>query len=94
MLCLLWVRCTKATSRWCVRGSRGSVVVIAVHVNPMQFGAGKVDAIPAPDDLALREILSRQLPRRCIPTAPRTWRPGPLAAELGGGPAANILTAC
>jgi pantoate--beta-alanine ligase len=83
----------------------GSVVVVSIFVNPLQFGAGEdLDAYPRPldDDLALLrgedvEIVFAPTAAAMYPNGLRTTvHPGPLAAELEGGPRpthfAGVLT--
>ncbi|WP_421843749.1 pantoate--beta-alanine ligase [Mycobacterium sp.] len=83
----------------------GSVVVVSIFVNPLQFGAGEdLDAYPrtVEDDLAqLRaegvEIVFTPTPGAMYPNGLRTAvQPGPMAAELEGGPRpthfAGVLT--
>ncbi|OBJ47228.1 pantoate--beta-alanine ligase [Mycobacterium sp. 1423905.2] len=83
----------------------GSVVVVSIFVNPLQFGAGEdLDAYPRTleDDLAqLREvgvdIVFAPAAAAMYPNGLRTTvQPGPLAAELEGGPRpthfAGVLT--
>ncbi|BBX75911.1 pantoate--beta-alanine ligase [Mycobacterium shinjukuense] len=83
----------------------GSVVVVSIFVNPLQFGAGEdLDAYPRTldDDLArLRgegvEIVFTPTAAAMYPNGLRTTvQPGPLAAELEGGPRpthfAGVLT--
>ncbi|MGO9385143.1 MAG: pantoate--beta-alanine ligase [Mycobacterium sp.] len=73
----------------------GSVVVVSIFVNPLQFGAGEdLDAYPRTldDDLALLrgedvEIVFAPTAAAMYPNGLRTTvHPGPLAAELEGGP--------
>jgi pantoate--beta-alanine ligase len=73
----------------------GSVVVVSIFVNPLQFGAGEdLDAYPRTfdEDLALLrgedvEIVFAPTAAAMYPTGLRTTvHPGPLAAELEGGP--------
>ena len=73
----------------------GSVVVVSIFVNPLQFGAGEdLDAYPRTldDDLALLrgedvEIVFAPTASAMYPNGLRTTvQPGPLAAELEGGP--------
>jgi pantoate--beta-alanine ligase len=76
----------------------GSVVVVSIFVNPLQFGAGEdLDAYPRTldDDLALLrdegvEIVFAPTAAAMYPGYPdglrTTVQPGPLAAELEGGP--------
>ena len=72
----------------------GSVVVVSIFVNPLQFGAGEdLDAYPRTldDDLALLrgegvEIVFTPTAGEMYPDGLRTTvQPGPLAAELEGG---------
>jgi pantoate--beta-alanine ligase len=83
----------------------GSVVVVSIFVNPLQFGAGEdLDAYPRTldDDLALLrgegvEIVFAPTAAAMYPNGLRTTvQPGPLAAELEGGPRpthfAGVLT--
>jgi pantoate--beta-alanine ligase len=83
----------------------GSVVVVSIFVNPLQFGAGEdLDAYPRTldDDLALLrregvEIVFAPTAAAMYPNGLRTSvHPGPLAAELEGGPRpthfAGVLT--
>lgn len=83
----------------------GSVVVVSIFVNPLQFGAGEdLDAYPRTmdDDLAkLRaegvEIVFAPSASAMYPDGLRTTvQPGPLASELEGGPRpthfAGVLT--
>ncbi len=83
----------------------GSVVVVSIFVNPLQFGAGEdLDAYPQTldDDLALLrgedvEIVFAPTAASMYPDGLRTTvHPGPLAAELEGGPRpthfAGVLT--
>ena len=72
----------------------GSVVVVSIFVNPLQFGAGEdLDAYPRTldDDLALLrgedvEIVFAPTAATMYPDGLRTTvHPGPLAAELEGG---------
>lgn len=71
----------------------GSVVVVSIFVNPLQFGAGEdLDAYPRTldDDLALLrgedvEVVFAPTAAAMYPDGLRsTVRPGPLAAELEG----------
>src|ERR1700757_1497783 len=73
----------------------GSVVAVSIFVNPLQFGAGEdLDAYPRTldDDLALLrgedvEIVFAPTAAAMYPNGLRTTvQPGPLAAELEGGP--------
>ncbi|CPR11101.1 pantoate--beta-alanine ligase [Mycobacterium bohemicum DSM 44277] len=73
---------------------QGSVVVVSIFVNPLQFGAGEdLDAYPRTldDDLALLraegvEIVFAPTAAAMYPDGLRTTvQPGPLAAELEGG---------
>jgi pantoate--beta-alanine ligase len=91
-----------------VRAARrvpGSVVVVSIFVNPLQFGAGEdLDAYPRTldDDLALLrgedvEIVFAPTAAAMYPHGLRTTvHPGPLATELEGGPRpthfAGVLT--
>jgi pantoate--beta-alanine ligase len=83
----------------------GSVVVVSIFVNPLQFGAGEdLDAYPRTldDDLALLrdegvEMVFMPTAAAMYPNGLRTTvQPGPLAAELEGGPRpthfAGVLT--
>jgi pantoate--beta-alanine ligase len=83
----------------------GSVVVVSIFVNPLQFGAGEdLDAYPRTldDDLALLrdqgvEMVFTPNAAAMYPNGLRTTvQPGPLAAELEGGPRpthfAGVLT--
>jgi pantoate--beta-alanine ligase len=83
----------------------GSVVVVSIFVNPLQFGAGEdLDAYPrtVDDDLELLraegvEIVFAPTPAAMYPNGLRTTvQPGPLACELEGGPRpthfAGVLT--
>jgi pantoate--beta-alanine ligase len=83
----------------------GSVVVVSIFVNPLQFGAGEdLDAYPRTldDDLALLrgedvEIVFAPTAAAMYPHGLRTTvHPGPLATELEGGPRpthfAGVLT--
>jgi pantoate--beta-alanine ligase len=83
----------------------GSVVVVSIFVNPLQFGAGEdLDAYPRTmdDDLELLraegvEIVFAPTPAAMYPNGLRTTvQPGPLACELEGGPRpthfAGVLT--
>jgi pantoate--beta-alanine ligase len=83
----------------------GSVVVVSIFVNPLQFGAGEdLDAYPRTfdDDLALLrgqdvEIVFAPTAAAMYPHGLRTTvHPGPLAIELEGGPRpthfAGVLT--
>jgi pantoate--beta-alanine ligase len=83
----------------------GSVVVVSIFVNPLQFGAGEdLDAYPRTldGDLALLrgedvEIVFAPNAAAMYPNGLRTTvHPGPLAAELEGGPRpthfAGVLT--
>lgn len=72
----------------------GSVVVVSIFVNPLQFGAGEdLDAYPRTfdADLALLrgegvELVFAPTPAAMYPHGLRTTvQPGPLAAELEGG---------
>jgi len=83
----------------------GSVVVVSIFVNPLQFGAGEdLDAYPRTldDDVALLrgedvEIVFAPTAAAMYPNGLRTTvQPGPLAADLEGGPRpthfAGVLT--
>jgi pantoate--beta-alanine ligase len=83
----------------------GSVVAVSIFVNPLQFGAGEdLDAYPRTldNDLAMVrgegvEIVFAPTPAMMYPNGLRTTvQPGPLAAELEGGPRpthfAGVLT--
>ena len=83
----------------------GSVVVVSIFVNPLQFGAGEdLDAYPrtVDDDLELLraegvEIVFAPTPAAMYPNGLRTTvQPGPLASALEGGPRpthfAGVLT--
>src|ERR1700740_3063856 len=79
----------------------GSVVVVSIFVNPLQFGAGEdLDAYPRTldDDLALLrgegvEIVFAPTAAAMYPNGLRTTvHPGPLAAELEGGPRPTHFT--
>jgi pantoate--beta-alanine ligase len=83
----------------------GSVVVVSIFVNPLQFGAGEdLDAYPRTmdDDLELLraegvEIVFAPTRAAMYPNGLRTTvQPGPLASELEGGPRpthfAGVLT--
>jgi pantoate--beta-alanine ligase len=83
----------------------GAVVVVSIFVNPLQFGAGEdLDAYPRTldDDLALLrdegvELVFAPTAASMYPDGLRTTvQPGPLAAELEGGPRpshfAGVLT--
>ncbi len=83
----------------------GSVVVVSIFVNPLQFGAGEdLDAYPRTldDDIALLrgedvEIVFAPTAAAMYPDGLRTTvQPGPLAADLEGGPRpthfAGVLT--
>jgi pantoate--beta-alanine ligase len=83
----------------------GSVVVVSIFVNPLQFGAGEdLNAYPRTldDDLALLrdegvEMVFAPTAAAMYPDGLRsTVQPGPLAAELEGGPRpthfAGVLT--
>ena len=83
----------------------GSVVVVSIFVNPLQFGAGEdLDAYPRTldGDLALLrgagvEIVFAPTAAAMYPDGLRTTvQPGPLATELEGGPRpthfAGVLT--
>jgi pantoate--beta-alanine ligase len=73
----------------------GSVAVVSIFVNPLQFGAGEdLDAYPRTldNDLAMLrdegvEIVFTPTAADMYPSGLRTTvQPGPLAAELEGGP--------
>jgi pantoate--beta-alanine ligase len=79
----------------------GSVVVVSIFVNPLQFGAGEdLDAYPRvlDDDLALLrgedvEIVFAPTAAAMYPNGLRTTvHAGPLAAELEGGPRPSHFT--
>ena len=83
----------------------GAVVVVSIFVNPLQFGAGEdLDAYPRTldDDLAMLrgedvEIVFAPTAAAMYPDGLRTTvQPGPLAADLEGGPRpthfAGVLT--
>lgn len=83
----------------------GSVVAVSIFVNPLQFGAGEdLDAYPRTldDDVALLrgegvEIVFAPTASAMYPDGLRTTvQPGPLAADLEGGPRpthfAGVLT--
>jgi pantoate--beta-alanine ligase len=79
----------------------GSVVVVSIFVNPLQFGAGEdLDAYPRTldDDVALLrgegvEIVFAPTAAAMYPDGLRTtMQPGPLAAELEGGPRPTHFT--
>lgn len=72
----------------------GSVVVVSIFVNPLQFGAGEdLDAYPRPldDDLEMLsdegvEVAFTPTASSMYPDGPRTTvHPGPLGSELEGG---------
>ena len=72
----------------------GSVVVVSIFVNPLQFGAGEdLDAYPRTLDDDLRLLRAEGVEIVFAPTAAEmypdglrtTVHPGPLAAELEGG---------
>jgi pantoate--beta-alanine ligase len=72
----------------------GSVVVVSIFVNPLQFGAGEdLDAYPRPldDDLEILsdegvEVAFTPTASSMYPDGPRTTvHPGPLGSELEGG---------
>lgn len=72
----------------------GSVVVVSIFVNPLQFGAGEdLDAYPRTLDNDLAVLRSEGVEIVFAPTAAAmypdglrtTVQPGPLAAELEGG---------
>ena len=71
----------------------GSVVVVSIFVNPLQFGAGEdLDAYPRPldDDLAMLsdegvEVAFTPTASSMYPDGPRTTvHPGPVGSELEG----------
>lgn len=71
----------------------GSVVVVSIFVNPLQFGAGEdLDAYPRTLDADLEmladegvEVAFTPTPSTMYPDGPRTTvQPGPLGAELEG----------
>jgi len=73
----------------------GSVVVVSIFVNPLQFGAGEdLDAYPRTLDNDLAMLRAEGVEIVFTPTAPdmyptglrTTVQPGPLAAQLEGGP--------
>jgi pantoate--beta-alanine ligase len=73
----------------------GSVVVVSIFVNPLQFGAGEdLDAYPRTLDSDLAMLCGEGVEIVFTPTAAdmypnglrTTVQPGPLAAELEGGP--------
>ena len=79
----------------------GSVVVVSIFVNPLQFGAGEdLDAYPRTldSDVALLrgegvEIVFTPTAADMYPNGLRTTvQPGPLAAELEGGPRPTHFT--
>ncbi|MBU3751028.1 MAG: pantoate--beta-alanine ligase [Mycobacterium sp.] len=83
----------------------GSVVVVSIFVNPLQFGAGEdLDAYPRTLDADLEllaeedvEVVFAPTPTVMYPDGPRTTvHPGPLGAELEGhsrpGHFAGMLT--
>lgn len=83
----------------------GSVVVVSIFVNPMQFGAGEdLDAYPRTPDDDLAQLRAEGVEIAFTPTTAAmypdglrtTVQPGPLAAELEGGPRpthfAGVLT--
>lgn len=72
----------------------GSVVVVSIFVNPLQFGAGEdLDAYPRTLDADLEllraegvEMVFAPTPAAMYPNGLRTTvQPGPLASELEGG---------
>jgi pantoate--beta-alanine ligase len=72
----------------------GSVIVVSIFVNPLQFGAGEdLDAYPRPldDDLEMLsdegvEVAFTPTASSMYPDGPRTTvHPGPLGSELEGG---------
>ncbi len=83
----------------------GSVVVVSIFVNPLQFGAGEdLDAYPRTLDDDLARLRGEAVEMVFTPTAAAmypnglrtTVQPGPLASELEGGPRpthfAGVLT--
>jgi pantoate--beta-alanine ligase len=79
----------------------GSAVAVSIFVNPLQFGAGEdLDAYPRTldDDVALLrdagvEIVFAPTAAAMYPDGLRTTvQPGPLAAELEGGPRPTHFT--
>jgi pantoate--beta-alanine ligase len=83
----------------------GSVVVVSIFVNPLQFGAGEdLGAYPRTLDDDLAQLRGEGVEIAFTPTAAAmypnglrtTVQPGPLAAELEGGPRpthfAGVLT--
>jgi pantoate--beta-alanine ligase len=73
----------------------GSVVVVSIFVNPLQFGAGEdLDAYPRTLDSDLAMLCGEGVEIVFTPTAADMYpnglrtavQPGPLAAELEGGP--------
>jgi pantoate--beta-alanine ligase len=83
----------------------GSVVVVSIFVNPLQFGAGEdLDAYPRTLDDDLAQLRGEDVEIVFAPTAAgmyphglrTTVHPGPLATELEGGPRpthfAGVLT--
>ena len=73
----------------------GSVVVVSIFVNPLQFGAGEdLDAYPRTLDNDLAMLRAEGVEIAFTPTAAdmypdglrTTVQPGPLAADLEGGP--------
>jgi pantoate--beta-alanine ligase len=73
----------------------GSVVVVSIFVNPLQFGAGEdLDAYPRTLDSDLAMLRGEGVEIAFTPTAADMYpgglrtsvQPGPLAAELEGGP--------
>jgi pantoate--beta-alanine ligase len=73
----------------------GSVVVVSIFVNPLQFGAGEdLDAYPRTLDSDLAMLRGEGVEIVFAPTAAdmypnglrTTLQPGPLGAELEGGP--------
>ncbi|SON60195.1 Pantothenate synthetase [Mycobacterium simulans] len=83
----------------------GSVVVVSIFVNPLQFGAGEdLDAYPRTMDGDLAQLRAEGVEIVFAPTASDMYpnglrtsvQPGPLAVELEGGPRpthfAGVLT--
>ncbi|HTQ16466.1 pantoate--beta-alanine ligase [Mycobacterium sp.] len=79
----------------------GSVVVVSIFVNPLQFGAGEdLDAYPRTLDADLAMLRGEGVEMVFAPTAAAmypdglrtTVQPGPLAAELEGGPRPTHFT--
>ena len=78
----------------------GSVVVVSIFVNPLQFGAGEdLDAYPRTLDSDLAMLRAEGVEMAFTPSAaamypdgPRTSvQPGPLAAELEGAARPNAF---